>query len=234
MITTISGDLFKAALRKCGGILAEGETPSAELLEDTRLAFNMMVDAWSAERLSVYGELEQVLTWPAGMASRTVGPSGDIVGTRPMGPVSAFFRISAVDYPLTPITSSIYDEIPQKTTSSSHPEFIYIDQEVPNATIYLYPVPSGDLELHLSSVQELAQIPDLFTNILLPPGYQKALIYNLAVEMCPELGMEVPPTVKRIAIFSKRALRAHNSPKDILQVPSALSGGNRFNIFVGE
>jgi hypothetical protein len=234
MITTVSGDLFKAALRKCGGILAEGETPSAELMEDTRMAFNVMVDAWSAERLSVYTSLEQTLTWPSGAASKTVGPSGTLAGIRPMHPISAYFRDAGIDYPLTEITEDDYDAISQKTTSSNHPEFIYVGREVPNATVYLYPVPSGNLELHLSSVAELPQIANLFVNITLPPGYQRALIYNLAVEMCVELGLEAPPTTKRIATYSKRALRAHNSPKDRLDIPAALTGGERFNINTGE
>lgn len=234
MITTVSGDLFRAALRKCGGVLAEGETPSAELMEDTRMAFNVMVDAWSAERLSVYTSLEQTLTWPSGQASRTVGPTGTLSGTRPMHPISAYFRDAGIDYPLTEMTEDAYDAIPQKTTSSNHPDFIYVGQEVPNATVCLYPVPSANLELHLSSVAELPQIANLFTNITLPPGYQRALIYNLAVEMCVELGLEPPPTTKRIAIYSKRALRAHNSPKDHLNIPAALTGGERFNINTGE
>src|SRR5665647_1116611 len=83
MILT-SGELFQMALRKCGGVIAEGETPSAELMEDTRQAFNLMLDSWSTERLSVFSTQDQVFTWPAGNISRTFGPSGDFAGNRPI------------------------------------------------------------------------------------------------------------------------------------------------------
>jgi hypothetical protein len=232
-----SGDLFKAALRKCGGVLAEGETPSAELMEDTRMAFNVMLDAWSAERLSVYNMQDQIFTWPAGYASRTLGPTGTLVGNRPIWiDESSYFRDTTVGlaYPIEIISQADYDGIALKTSTGTYPQYMVVGSDMPNATIYLYPIPTLALEFHFISVEELTQVNDLFTDIVFPPGYQRAFIFNLAVEICVELGLEAPPTTKKIATSSKRVLKAVNAPKDVLQIPVGLLSPAKFNIYSGE
>jgi hypothetical protein len=232
-----SGDLFRAALRKCGGIIAEGETPSADLMEDTRLAFNVMIDSWSVEPLSVFTTEDQTFTWPAGYASRTLGPTGDLVGLRPVGiDDSTYFRdpVAGLSYPLEVIQQADYDAIALKTATSTYPQFITVGSDVPNATVYVYPIPTSNLEFHFISMAELTQVTDLFVNIIAPPGYIRAFIFNLAAEMCPELGIEPPVTTKRMAILSRRIIRNNNSAKNILQMPSGLLKTPGFNILTGE
>lgn len=237
MITTSSGDLFKAALRKCSGVIAEGEEPSVELMEDTRLAFNIMIDSWSAERLSVFSTQEQVLTWPAGERIRTIGPSGNLVANRPVAvDDSTYFKdpASGISYGLKVINQEQYNKIALKTSTSSYPQVMWVNMDMPNVTAYLFPVPTRDIELHLCSVSELTQISDLFTSIILPPGYQRALIYNLALEICTELGLEPSKNVKRIANQAKRSIKAQNFPGDIMSIPTFLLGRvQRFNIYSG-
>jgi hypothetical protein len=41
---------------------------------------NQMIDSWNTERLTVFTTIDQVLTWPANAASRTLGPTGNLVG----------------------------------------------------------------------------------------------------------------------------------------------------------
>ena len=232
-----SGDLFKAALRKCGGAIAEGESPSADLMEDTRMAFNVMLDSWSAERLSVYSTQEQIFTWPANTISRTLGPTGGFVGDRPVGvDDSSYFKDpgSGVSYGMKIINQEQYNGIALKTATSTFPQLMWLNMDVPNISIYLYPVPNRDLEFHFVSVKELTQVDDLFTNIVFPPGYQRAFIFNLAVEVCMELGLEPPRTVQRIAMASKRTLKSNNFAGDIMSMPFSILGKRqRFNIFSG-
>ena len=79
-MTTSAGDQINGALRLIGQ-LAEGETPSAATSDDALTALNQMLDSWSAERLSVFSTQDQMFTWPASTKSRTIGPTGDFVGT---------------------------------------------------------------------------------------------------------------------------------------------------------
>ena len=82
-ITTTVYDQITGALRLIGQ-LAEGEQPSADTAQDALTAFQQLVDSWNTERLSVFSTQDQVFTWPAGALSRTLGPSGDFVGNRPI------------------------------------------------------------------------------------------------------------------------------------------------------
>jgi len=52
--------------------------------------------------------------------------------------------------------------------------------------------------------------------------------------MCPEYGMEPPPTVLRIAVTSKRNIKRINQDDSVLSMPTSLVNKTaRFNIFAG-
>ncbi|RPJ36027.1 MAG: hypothetical protein EHM17_00255, partial [Verrucomicrobiaceae bacterium] len=78
-----AGDLINGALRLIGQ-LAEGESPSAETSADALFAMNQMIDSWNIERLSVFSTQDQVFTWPVDEITRTLGPTGNFVGNRPV------------------------------------------------------------------------------------------------------------------------------------------------------
>ena len=82
-MATTAGDQINGALRLLG-ILAEGETPSAATSQDALVALNQMIDSWNTERLSVFSTQDQVFSWPPNVLSRTLGPTGDFVGNRPI------------------------------------------------------------------------------------------------------------------------------------------------------
>jgi hypothetical protein len=73
---TTAGEQINGALRLLG-VLAEGETPSAETSQDALSAMNQMIDSWNTERLSVYATQDQVLTWPTNQRVRTLGHADD-------------------------------------------------------------------------------------------------------------------------------------------------------------
>ena len=82
-MSTTAGDQINGALRLIGQ-LAEAETPSAATAEDSLVALNQMIDSWNTERLSVFSTQDQVFSWTPGLITRTLGPTGDFVGNRPI------------------------------------------------------------------------------------------------------------------------------------------------------
>ena len=60
-MATTAGDQINAALRLIG-MLAEGETPSADTSNDALNGLNQMIDSWNTERLSVFSTQDQVFT----------------------------------------------------------------------------------------------------------------------------------------------------------------------------
>lgn len=235
MATYTAGDQINRALRLLG-VLAEGEIPSAETSADALMALNQMIDSWNTERLSVFSTLNQVITWPAGQATRTLGPSGNLPGTN-VRPVlvddATFFRdpSTGVSYSVQIINQEQYDGIAVKTVTSTHPEVLLINMTEPNLELTVYPVPSISLEWHFVSTRELAQPTALSTVLSLPPGYLRAFTYNLAMELAPEFGVEPSPQVQRVAMVSKRNLKRINNPNDVMSLPFGCRG---FDINTGE
>lgn len=232
-MATTAGDQINAALRLIG-MLAEGETPSADTSQDALAAFDQMVDSWSIERLSVFCTQDQQFVWPTNTASRTIGPTGDFVGLRPVQVDDATYFVDSdnLSFGIQQINEDQYNGIALKNTTSSYPQVMYVNNDFPNATMFVYPVPTRTLTFHIISVQELTQPATLATTLAFPPGYLRAFKYNLACEIAAEFGVEPPPSVQRIAIASKRALKRINNPNDVMSLPYVLvSNRQRFNIF---
>jgi hypothetical protein len=236
MATYTAGDQINRALRLLG-VLAENETPSAAMSQDGLMAMNQMVDSWNTERLSVFCTQDQVFTWPAGEYIRTLGPSGDFIGLRPvLLDEATYYRDAStnVSFGIKFINQQQYNGIAVKTVTSTYPQVIFVNMGFPDITMSIYPRPTRDLEWHFISVQELSNPATLATDLFFPPGYLRAFAYNLAMEIAPEYGVEPSPQVKRIAMTSKRNLKRINNPDDVMSMPYAIvATRQRFNIYAG-
>ena len=235
MTTYTAGDQINRALRLLG-VLAEGETPSASVSQDALMALNQLIDSWNTERLSVFSTQDQVFTWPSGFISRTLGPSGDFQGNRPIlfDDATYFKAPNGVYYGIKFINQQQYDGIAVKTVTSTYPQVIFVNMTYPDAEMFIYPRPTQDLEWHFISVEELNNPANLSTVLYYPPGYLRAFTYHLAMEFAPEFGVEPSPQVQRIAMTSKRDLKRINNPDDVMALPYALvANRQRFNIYAG-
>ena len=235
-MTTTAGDQINGALRLIGQ-LAEAETPSAATSQDALAALNQMIDSWNTERLAVFSTQDQVFNWPPNVLSRTLGPTGDFVGNRPILLDDSTYFIdtaSGISYGIKIINQQQYDGIAVKTVTSTYPQVIWVNMTYPDIEMYVYPKPTKVLEWHFVSVEELTKPALLSTTLAFPPGYLRAFKYNLACEIAAEFGVEPPPQVQRIAMTSKRNLKRINNPDDVMSIPYAIVGTRqRFNIFAG-
>jgi len=235
-MATTAADQINGALRLIG-MLAEGETPSAATAQDSLNALNQMIDSWNIERLSVFSTQDQVFTWTPNQIHRTLGPTGNFVGNRPILLDDAtYFKdpTNGISFGIKIINQQQYDGIAVKTVTSTYPQVIWINMDYPNIDMYVYPVPTKALEWHFISVTELTQPASLSTTLAFPPGYLRCFKYNLACEIATEFGVEPPPNVARIAMTSKRNLKRINNPDDIMALPySIVATRQRFNIFAG-
>jgi hypothetical protein len=235
-MATTAGDQINGALRLLG-VLAEGETPSAAMSQDALGSLNQMIDSWNTERLSVFSTQDQVFTWPSGEIIRTLGPSGNFVGLRPvLLDEATYYRDPGtnVSFGIKFINQQQYNGIAVKTVTSTYPQVIFVNNTYPDFTMSIYPRPTRDLEWHFVSVQEITQPATLVTSLAFPPGYLRAFKYNLAMEIAPEYGIEPSPQVKRISMSSKRNLKRINNPDDVMSMPYAIvATRQRFNVYAG-
>ena len=240
---TTAGEQINGALRLLG-VLAEGETPSAETSQDALSALNQMIESWSIERLAVYATIDQVVEWPVGQTFATLGPTGTLAAVDPLvtlvRPVavddSTYFVdfATGISYGLKLINQQQYNGIAVKTVSSTFPQVMFVNMTYPDIELYVYPRPLKPLHFHMISVSQLTQPANLATNLTFPPGYLRAFRYGLACEMAPEFGVEPSPQVQRIAMTSKRNLKRINNPDDIMAIPYSITGTRqKYNIYSG-
>jgi hypothetical protein len=229
-----AGELIKGALRLIGQ-LAEGEEPSADTMQDSIAAMNQMIQSWDTERLSVFSTQDQIFTWPAYEMTRTIGPTGDFVGNRPIQIDDAtYFKdpASGLSFGVKLINQQQYDGIAFKTVTSTYPQMMFVNNTFPNLTMTVYPVPVKALEWHIISVEMLKEVDSVATDMSFPPGYLRAFRYNLAMELAPEFGVEPSPQVTRIAMTSKRNLKRINNPNDLMAIPYPIvATRQRYNIY---
>lgn len=219
------------------GVLAAGETLSAEDSNDALEFFQQLLDSWTNEDLMVYASTSQEVTWAANERTRTIGPTGDIVALRPVSVDGRTFftDTQSNSYPITLISEEEYNSISLKTTTSTYPEYMFINYTVPNITAKVYPVPTDVMTWTFVSSTELPQPTGLDTTLSFPPGYNRAFKYNLAVEIAPIFGIQPSPTVIRTAMSSKRVLKRANQRMEDLRMklpedlPTGYGGGNIFS-----
>ena len=229
-----AGDQINRALRLLG-VLAEGETASADTSNDALTSLNQMIDSWNTERLSVFRTQDQVFTWPSSQSTRTLGPSGNFVGDRPVQVLdSTYFIYNGVSYGVKIINEDQYNDIAVKTITSTFPQILWVNMAYPDITMKVYPVPTAPTEWHFISIKELTQPALLDTVLYFPPGYLRAFTYNLACEIAPEYGVDPARQIQRIAMTSKRNLKRINNPNDVMSMPYSLIATRRnYNVYAG-
>lgn len=233
---TTANDLVEGALRKLG-VLAAGETASAEDAQTMLDALNSMIDSWKIESLMLYTYTQNTFNLVANQRVYTIGTGGDFNVDRPVvQPMSVKLRLNdsqAQDLPMAILDYQQYAAIILKQTTSTVPGAFHMDGGNPLRNIFIWPVPQNSttqLLLWLGNV--LGEFTALSDTVVLPPGYRRALIYNLAVEGAPEFGRQLSPATVQIAVESKAIVeRANFVSRKMVMPPELVSKSGRYNIF---
>jgi hypothetical protein len=220
MAYATAGDIIRGAL---GKILVIG---SQETLTDADMqtgldALNALLDSWWTQSLAVYTLQQENFPVTGNVGSYTVGPSGTWNTVRPVRIVNAFARYQNVDYPVKPIDRVQFDAIPYKNVSGM-PMVLFWDREYPIGTLTLYPVPYVSMQLYFDSYQQIQSFAAYTDPINLPPGYARALIYNLAMDLCDDFGKAPTQTLSKIAADSLGNIKRLNRQDQILRFDYAL------------
>lgn len=225
-----ASDIINRSLRLIGA-LESGETPEAQETADALSALNAMLESWRLERLMVYAMQDVTHVLVPNDGSYTIAASGaDIAEERPIRIDSAYVTDSDTDIPVQIIDKAAWDRIEDKTVTSSYPSLLYYEAAYPKGVIHLWPIPSANNTLTLSLWTTLDGLATAGTTFAFPPGYRRAIEYNLAVELAPEWQLEVPNSVLGIAVNSKAAIKRANATPIISQIEPAGSGLTR-NIY---
>jgi hypothetical protein len=222
-------DTIKASLRKLG-IYAAGEVPTPAELADGLSSLQNMLRMWSSKKINLNATVSETKVLTAGQALYTWGISaGNIATVRPYEIVNAFVRDSSnTDSNIVSVTKGQYNDQATKYIQGK-PGFLYYNPLFPLGYLYLYPVPDVAYTLYIDTIKPLTETGSfdvLASTIQLPPDYEEAIIYNLAIRVAPEYGKSVPAEVAVIAETSYNTMINLNANNQVETVSANLPYNN--------
>ena len=194
---------FLSSVLRLIQVLDAGESPSTTESNHALEVLNQMLSSWSAAGLPVY-QLSTESIPVTGAASYTLA-------TRP-AQIKAVQSVNAgVTQDVQPMTAEQWAGLRDSTLTGKFATAYLYDAGYPSATIKLWPIPATGGSLQLFTLQPLATFAGLGATISLPPGYEQALRFNLALALAPEYGSVVTPELAGQAQSSLSAIASLNA-----------------------
>lgn len=210
---TTALDLIKDAAAEIGEYASDSSLSDADAQICLR-RFQRMLDSWANEKLVVYTISEE--SFPT-VASTTRYTSASLSSGRPVKIESMFLRSNSVDTPITIIPRAVYESFSVKSQTGM-PEFCYVNPAM-TLTMDFYPTPDAVYTIYVRSRRALASGLALATTVSLPPGYEMAIVSNLAIAIAPLFGSAAKPETVELAKASKAALKLTNYEPGVMRNP---------------
>lgn len=215
--------------------LGAGQVASAEDTQDAFTALLAMLDSWSIQGGCIFTEVIETFPLTTGVSTYTIGSGGNFNTTRPVKLRSMTYSLGSdtFEQDLEIIDMEEYAYQNDKTTVG-YSKRVYYNANYPLASFIFNPVPtSGFVKIY--SEKPLSTFASINDTLVLPPGYERALKYNLAVEIAPEYGKQPSQTVMMIAVESKQAVENKNleNDKNTTVTDDGLLNRDTFNIYSG-
>lgn len=243
MTSATANGLISDALSDLG-VLASGQTASAADLALGLRRLNAMIDDWRTSGLLVPLWTRTAYNLVAGTATYTIGSGGTFNQDRPERiPAAGLILDPSADSPTeyalgSSLTRYEWVGVTDKDVSGT-PRAIYYNPTYTASlgVITVYPVPdSSDYDLVLYTPTPLAQFADTSTSYVLPSGYERAIVKNLALELAPAFGAVPSSEVLRGAESTMSKIKHRNAQVPMMGMdPSmpGLSGSRDFDIYSG-
>ncbi len=182
---------------------------------------NQLLSQWSTEQLSVFTIVHQGLTLTAGTADYTLGTGGTLVTTsRPVRVTGALSVSGAFRSPVEVMGFDAFDADPRVVNGRGKAtvlaKLLAADQAYPSLALRVHPTPApAPGTLFIDYWTALAAFATVGDTIALPPGYEKALRWNLALDLYPTFCRHPRPgaleTIAGMAQASKASIVALNA-----------------------
>ncbi len=194
-MSVTANDIITRAMKSLQA-LGGTEVPNAAESNDGLIAFNAMLDSWSNIGLNSYTIQEQSFTFAAGTSSYTIGTGGVINVQRPFDITQAYVRDSGNNNFLMKILPrDKWNQIGNRgpTITSQIPDTMFYDPQFPLGVINIFPTPLLSYTCFFDSTLNQTNFTTLPQVLAMPPGYERAYVYNLAVEISSMFGIPIPP-----------------------------------------
>lgn len=238
MLTRTGLQVITDSLKLIGAV-AGHEVPGPTEQADALARLNEVIDSWGLQQ-TLLAQRRDVVPLVAAQQTYGWGPGEDIDLPVPV-------TLDAVSYVVTGTvdtevflglgTTQAYVGQAQKSLTGAVPQAVQYTRTHDAGELWVWPVPTGPLDLVVYWQEPLAQFPDLVTPMGLSFGYARALRTNLAWELAPEWGRVDAAALQRIEGMARESLadvkRANVSLVEI-GIDPALTGAGVYNILTDE
>lgn len=215
------------------GVLGVGEPLSAELAAVGLLRFQNLRDAWQADRLTLAVQVRTSFTLASGTSTVTIGPSGADVTLNPTP-----LYLDTVTYvnpdsdpeqevKIGQMDRDTYARLSIKELGSALPLQCFYQRS--NTTglgsLFLWPQVTQDVTIVLYSPQGQGVPTSLDDTVIGPPGYARASMLDLALDLCTPTGTAVPETLPAKRAAAMQTMQRPNVIPSTMRVDPALTPG---------
>ena len=222
-------DVVSRSLRMLG-VYAPGDAiPSAEAQDALAVANRILTD-WNLEDLLVYTIDRTVFPVTAFTQTYTIGPTGVWVLARPnrIEQINWQYTGTEINIPLRPLRDQEYQGLLVRNVTGAIAISFYYHETYPDGEVFLWPIPTTAGNAVVFSKHPWSGTAVLTTVLSLPPGYQAAFEYGLAVELYPEYPRPsgLNPEIRRLARETKDNIKIINESPPLMRSDAAhLTGG---------
>lgn len=219
-------DILNASARLIG-VLAEGEALSSAQANNGLTSMNNMLDSWSNEQMLIPARVQETFPLVNGQGSYQMGSGAPDFNTgRPQKIENIAWQQPTGSYPfnlgIDIITQDEWARIVVPTVPSNIPTKMWPQYGNPYVTLNFWPVPNVVQNVVIWSWKAISELASLTTTFSMQPGYQKAIIYNVALEISPEYGRTPNELVIAQAVESKAVLKRMNNQQQELNCDASL------------
>lgn len=179
-------------------------TPTSVQQTEALTELNQMLTYWGVNFL-VPSLTRENFTLTIGNSEYTIGDGEDFDTERPIQLIHAFVRDSGNDTALKVSNGTRYHQVYDKSNSGKPTEVYYLT-EYPAGTIIFNKEPDAAYVCYFEFVKNFTELATLATELSLPPEYQSAIVYNLAVKLGENHTMPAADTIVAMAESSLMAI----------------------------
>jgi len=214
MPTPTVADTVLAAYRLAGLVPSAGALYSPSQGAEGLLALNAQLDAFKIQNYTIYALTVTDFAMIPNQQKYLLGTDATVKPPDVLMPRPPKIRAIALLYtnvsPILEIPLLLYNDqeweaVGIKTLSTPMPTAGWYQPTVPNGTLWMYGVPQTAWSIRLYTEMVLQEVKSLTDTLVLPPGYNEAVVYNLALRLADLNPLRAKPN-QRIVVAARAAL----------------------------
>jgi hypothetical protein len=203
---------------RLAGVIAIGENADGAMIDDALDSFKMLCESWSTDAALMPQMYQDAGSFSANQYNYVVGLTGDLAVEMPQKIDQIIVTYNNIRYPMENVSRERYNEINTTNVQSNIP--LYYTYSVGQANLgdlSIWPAPLSTLPVSiLIRTQDFlqnpaAQILDSEMFGLSQTGFNRAFLYDLAIEFSTQYGIAQDPMIISTAAKLKAQLKRQNS-----------------------